>query len=92
MSSKTYIKYELEYISPNDINYHEGEYMQELPTRLIRLKEVISMTGLSRASVYRFISEDRFPTQIPLGYRCVAWVESEVQQWIDQRVKESRRE
>ncbi|HGS5146685.1 helix-turn-helix transcriptional regulator [Vibrio diabolicus] len=66
--------------------------MQELPTRLIRLKEVISMTGLSRASVYRFMSEDRFPSQIPLGYRCVAWVESEVQQWIDQRVQESRRE
>ena len=66
--------------------------MQELPTRLIRLKEVIAMTGLSRASVYKFVREDKFPAQISLGYRCVAWVESEVQQWIDQRVQESRRE
>lgn len=47
------------------------------------------MTGLSRASVYKFVSEKKFPAQISLGYRCVAWVESEVQQWIDQRVQES---
>lgn len=66
--------------------------MKEQSTRLIRLKEVIAMTGLSRASVYKFVSENRFPSQISLGYRCVAWVESEVQQWIDQRVQESRRE
>jgi prophage regulatory protein len=66
--------------------------MQQQSTRLIRLKEVIAMTGLSRASVYKFVSEDRFPAQISLGYRCVAWVESEVQQWIEQRVQASRRE
>jgi prophage regulatory protein len=82
----------LGHILPSDINSHEGEYMQEQSTRLIRLKEVIAMTGLSRASVYKFVSENKFPAQISLGYRCVAWVESEVQQWIDQRVQESRRE
>lgn len=51
-------------------------------TRLIRLKEVMVMTGLSRSGVYKYISEERFPANVPLGGRAVAWVESEVQDWI----------
>ncbi|EKF9181394.1 AlpA family transcriptional regulator, partial [Vibrio cholerae] len=45
--------------------------------RLIRFREVLAMTGLSRSSVYRFIEENQFPTQVQLGGRAVAWVESE---------------
>ncbi|EGQ9319860.1 AlpA family transcriptional regulator [Vibrio cholerae] len=55
--------------------------------RLIRFREVLAMTGLSRSSVYRFIEENQFPTQVQLGGRAVAWVESEVQEWITQRVE-----
>ncbi|EJL6982883.1 helix-turn-helix transcriptional regulator [Vibrio vulnificus] len=54
--------------------------------RLIRFREVLAMTGLSRSSVYRFIEANQFPTQVQLGGRAVAWVESEVQEWIQQRV------
>lgn len=50
--------------------------------RLIRLKEVMSTTGLSRSSIYKYIAADRFPASVPLGGRAVAWVESEVQHWI----------
>ena len=55
--------------------------------RLIRLKEVISLTGLSRSGIYKYISEDRFPQCVSLGARAVAWVEHEVQQWISQQVE-----
>ncbi|ENH7394710.1 AlpA family transcriptional regulator [Vibrio vulnificus] len=55
--------------------------------RLIRFREVLAMTGLSRSSVYRSIEENQFPTQVQLGGRAVAWVESEVQEWITQRVE-----
>lgn len=55
--------------------------------RLIRFREVLAMTGLSRSSVYRFIEENQFPSQVQLGGRAVAWVESEVQEWITQRVE-----
>ncbi|MCU8426287.1 AlpA family transcriptional regulator [Vibrio vulnificus] len=55
--------------------------------RLIRFREVLAMTGLSRSSVYCFIEENQFPTQVQLGGRAVAWVESEVQEWITQRVE-----
>ncbi|WP_252973530.1 helix-turn-helix transcriptional regulator [Vibrio navarrensis] len=54
--------------------------------RLIRFQEVLAMTGLSRSSMYRFIEENQFPAQVQLGDRAVAWVESEVQEWIRLRV------
>ncbi len=64
--------------------------MQDQPIRLIRLKEVMAMTGLSRSYVYQLIGEGYFPKSISLGVRAVAWVQSEVQQWIDRRVEQSR--
>lgn len=50
--------------------------------RLIRLKEVIETTGLSRSCIYKYIEEGKFPRNVPLGGRAVAWVESEIQEWI----------
>ena len=32
--------------------------------QLIRLKEVIALTSLSRSSIYKFISEGRFPKSV----------------------------
>ncbi|HAS3030137.1 TPA: helix-turn-helix transcriptional regulator [Vibrio parahaemolyticus] len=60
--------------------------MPNTAIRLIRLSEVLAMTGLSRSSMYRSIEEKQFPEQVQLGGRSVAWVESEVQEWIRQRV------
>jgi len=54
--------------------------MQE---RLIRLDEVIRITGLSRSRIYQYISEDKFPDNVSLGGRSVAWVESEVCRWVE---------
>ena len=55
--------------------------------RIIRLKEVIDCTGLGRSTIYKYISEGAFPKQVSLGDRCVAWVESEVHDWILARIK-----
>ncbi|MGR5340964.1 AlpA family transcriptional regulator [Vibrio astriarenae] len=54
--------------------------------RLIRLKEVIETTGLSRSCIYKYIEEGRFPRNVPLCGRAVAWVESEVQEWIREAI------
>ncbi|MGR5340155.1 AlpA family transcriptional regulator [Vibrio astriarenae] len=56
--------------------------------RLIKLKEVIAVTGLSRSSIYKYMEEKLFPQSVPLGERSVAWVEEEVQDWILERVAE----
>jgi len=55
--------------------------------RLIRLKVVIESTGMARSTIYKYMSEGIFPKPVSLGVRSVAWVESEVQDWIISRVK-----
>jgi prophage regulatory protein len=56
--------------------------------RIIRLKEVIETTGLSRSTLYSYIEQGIFPKSVPLGGRCVGWVESEVADWIVARIEE----
>lgn len=50
--------------------------------RLLRLDEVKSKTGLGRSTIYRRISEGRFPGGYSLGEGCVRWKESEINEWI----------
>ncbi|WP_460746642.1 helix-turn-helix transcriptional regulator [Microvirgula curvata] len=62
--------------------------MRYFTMRIIRLKEVINSTGLARSTIYKNISEGSFPKPVPLGDRCVGWLESEVHDWILERIKE----
>ncbi len=52
-------------------------------SRLIRLKEVIRMTGLSRSSIYAYIARGKFPAQIRISERCVAWSLNDLELWLD---------
>lgn len=54
--------------------------------KLIKLKAVMDCTGLARSTVYKFIAEDRFPKPVKLGVRMVAWVESEIEEWIQNKI------
>lgn len=56
------------------------------PSRLIRMKKVLEMTGLGKTSVYDLLNAGNFPKSVPISERSVAWVEAEVQQWIDDRI------
>jgi len=58
------------------------------PTRLIRRPVVINMTGLQTSQIYDLIAEKRFPAPVPIGARAVAWVETEVEAWIEARIRE----
>ncbi|MCL0160369.1 AlpA family transcriptional regulator, partial [Klebsiella pneumoniae] len=49
---------------------------------LIRLPEVLKRTGFGKAWIYRLISEGRCPAPVKIGVRAVAFVESEVDEWI----------
>lgn len=61
---------------------------KEFVMRIIRLKEVIDLTGLARSSVYRYVAQNSFPKPVSLGDRAVGWVESEVREWISERIAE----
>jgi Predicted transcriptional regulator len=52
------------------------------PNRMMRLNEVLDITGLSRATLYRKVAEGTFPTQHKLGARCSAWRAGEVDIWL----------
>ncbi|MDE1482701.1 helix-turn-helix transcriptional regulator [Xenorhabdus bovienii] len=59
---------------------------------LIRLPEVQRRTGYGKAWIYKLIADNKFPKQIKIGTRSVAFVESEIDDWISQRIAESRGE
>lgn len=54
--------------------------------RFMRLPEVISTCGLSRSTIYDLISREQFPSQISLGGKNVAWLASEVDDWMQARI------
>ncbi|MEQ1965257.1 AlpA family transcriptional regulator [Xenorhabdus khoisanae] len=61
-----------------------------LKVSLIRLPEVQRRTGYSKAWIYKLISDGEFPKQVKIGPRSVAFIESEIDNWIAQRIAESR--
>ena len=66
--------------------------------RFIRLNEVLSRTGYGRTSIYRKMEDGTFPRSLKLGApptdpckfdcRAIAWIEDEVDQWVDARIDE----
>jgi prophage regulatory protein len=58
-------------------------------TRFIRIREVVRLTGISKSYIYQLCNDNQFPKSIQLipGGKSVAWLESEVIDWIDSRVK-----
>ena len=54
--------------------------------RFLRLAEVKNRVGYGRASIYRLIAAGQFPKPHSLGARAVAWLESEIDAWIEARV------
>jgi prophage regulatory protein len=61
-------------------------------SQLIKLPDVIKLTGLSSSSVYRLASNGEFPKPIKLtaGGRSSAWIAEEVNQWVEERIQASR--
>ena len=58
--------------------------------QILRLTDVIALTGLSRSTIYLRMVQDKFPKKINLGSRAVGWISSEVNEWIEERIRESR--
>lgn len=59
---------------------------------LLRLPKVEALTGYKRSTIYKLIKEGKFPAPIALGDRASAWIESEIQGWIESRIAASRPE
>ncbi len=53
--------------------------------RFLRIREVLRMTGLSRATLYVMVHNEEFPPPVRLRARAVAWRSSQIQAWMDSR-------
>jgi prophage regulatory protein len=58
--------------------------------RILRLNAVTDKIGMPSSSIYLMIANGIFPKPIKLGKRSVGWLESEIDEWIEQRIHESR--
>ncbi|HBY86719.1 MAG TPA: transcriptional regulator [Colwellia sp.] len=57
-------------------------------SEFIRLPQVLNLTGLGKTSVYKLMNNNTFPLAISVGVRRIAWRYSDVQFWIQQKIKE----
>ena len=54
--------------------------------RLIKLPEVVRLTGVPESSVYWRISRGEFPRSLKIGQRAAAWNSDEIEAWIAAKV------
>ena len=56
----------------------------------LRLPKVKQRTGFGRSQIYHLINQGKFPKQIHIGPNSVAWLDSEVSEWMKERIRLSR--
>lgn len=57
------------------------------PSDTLRLPKVRERTGLGRSTIYRMISQGRFPMPVKLSARAVGWHKADVDAWLHERPK-----
>jgi prophage regulatory protein len=61
------------------------------PARFLRKIEVLSRTGLSGSTVWRLERAGKFPTHRQVSPHRIAWLESDIEDWIAPRVEAPER-
>ncbi len=56
--------------------------------RLIKLKTVMDKTGMAKSTIYKYMEAGEFPENVKLTTRSVAWVESEIDEWIMEKMQQ----
>lgn len=54
--------------------------------RLLRLPEVEEVTGCKKSTIYELMRAGKFPRSIRVHARMVAWPETAVLQWVQDRI------
>ena len=63
-----------------------AEYRPKVDKRILRINEVVFITGLSKTTVYRYCADGIFPDPVPLGGSRIGWLLTEVEAWVESRV------
>ena len=62
-----------------------------LNDKMVDMKFITKFTGLTDKWLYNLIQDGEFPKPIKLG-RSSRWMQSEVEDWVQQRINQSRSE
>ena len=54
--------------------------------KFLRIKEVQRFSGLSRSQIYALVAKGKFPRQIKLSEKASAWLLSELEAWMSERI------
>lgn len=54
--------------------------------KILRLPDTLAMVQMSKSSWYKLINSGQAPDSINLGGRSVAWLLSDLENWIDERI------
>ncbi|NVN97431.1 AlpA family phage regulatory protein [Candidatus Nomurabacteria bacterium] len=50
--------------------------------RILRIKQVVSLTGLSRTTIWRLERKEIFPSRKRLSESAIGYLQSEIESWI----------
>lgn len=76
-------------ILPQALSLESHSKREKQASDLIRIKEVMAMTGVSRTFIYTHRKAGDFPEPVYLSSKSIAWVRSSVDDWIQSKIHES---
>jgi len=56
-----------------------------VPPAILRLPEVMRLTGLGRSTIYRLLAAGQFPPPVQLSMRAVGWRRTDLEHWTAER-------
>lgn len=59
-------------------------------SRILKAREVAERVSISTSQVYRLARDGRFPKPVKITENRSGWLETEVDQWIDECIRRSR--
>lgn len=57
--------------------------------RVLRIRNVVQITGLPRSTIYRLMSQSMFPKNIKLSTVAVGWDMADIELWLSERKRAS---
>jgi len=71
------------------MNLQDNPNKQE---RFIRVKDVAQMIGMGRSTVWMLTKQGKFPQPLRLGPKVTVWRLSEIEKWIEEKIRESAKQ
>lgn len=72
--------------SMKEAQFSRGEHMETLEDlAILRIQQVMLLTGLSRTTIYEMRTKGTFPKQVQLGPRTIGWRMRDIRKWLKTR-------